>query len=153
MIMAHNTAKLNESVLINKYDYNIDKIMFLSEGIFWSAIGRKYNTRYINQIVGIGYYDSEGSFLRPTVKDTRSFYNHVVASFYIVDENFSYFSYSPWFVIQNILIFSISGFYTGESFRKQFKVIKSISFKLLYLILYPLTYCLYVIRNYILKLK
>lgn len=153
MIMAHNTAKLNESVLINKYDYNIDKIMFLSEGIFWSAIGRKYNTRYINQIVGIVYYDSEGSLLRPKVKDTRRFYNHMVASFYIVDENISYFWYNPWFFIQNILIFSISGFYTGESFRKQFKVIKSISFKLLYLILYPLTYCLYVIRNYILKLK
>lgn len=153
MLSSFNTYKLNECVSISKYKYKIDNIKFISEGIFWSSIGRKYRTRYIRQIVGIVFYDSEGSLLRPKVKDKNRFYNHMVGSFYMVDENIQYFWYNPSYFIKSIFLFSISGFYLGETFRNQFKEITNKYFSFLFLILYPLSYITYLYYKYIMKLK
>ena len=153
MIMALNTHKLNECVSIKKYNFYTDKIQFLIEGIFWSAIGRNYKTRYINQIVGRVFYDFEGSLLRPKLKEKRRFYNHLVGAFYIVDENMSYFWYNPAFFIRNILVFLISGFYLKQTFAQQFKRITNWNFRFLALVLYPLSLIAYMYLRFVKKIS
>lgn len=148
MIMAHNTKKLNECVLISKYKYEVNKIKFINEGVFWSSIGRNYKTRFVNYIARI-YYQDEVSILRPEIKDKNRFYNHLVGSFYLVDENIKYFWYSPSYFIKNIFIFSISGLYIGKSVKNQIREINNKPFILLYVLQYPISYIIYLYIKFI----
>lgn len=152
MIMSHNTRKLNECVSISKYKYKLDKIKYIGEGVFWSSIGRKYKTRFINYVARV-YYQDGVSILRPKIKHTDRFNNHLVNSLYFVDENMQYFWYNPMYFIKSIFLFSISGLYLDDKFKNQFEEINNIHFKCLYVLLYPISYIAYIYYKYVVKLK
>ena len=149
MTMAQNTIKLNECVDFERYRLYSDKIKYIGERVFWSAIGRKYKTRYIRYIARIYHQDAGESLLRPRIEDKKFFYAHWVVSFYITNENIAYFWYNPLIFIKNILIYSISGFFLNITFIKQIKVITNRLFCNLYIILYPISYLIYLYKKYL----
>jgi glycosyltransferase involved in cell wall biosynthesis len=153
MIMALNTNKLRECVNISNYSWHSDKIKFIGESVFWSAIGRKYRTRYIKHIALRVYYnDKEESLLRPITKNIDRFYQHMVTAMYFVNENFRYFWYNPKKFISNIFIFLISGLILQEPLRKQLNVITNNTFYVLSLLFYPMAFLAFLYLKYIKKI-
>ncbi|MBB3185990.1 glycosyltransferase family A protein [Microbacter margulisiae] len=133
LVDSTNVSKLKQCINISKYNWKQEYLRFISEFILWSAIGRTYKTRIINNIGRIYYMDGSNSILRGR-KETRHYINDMVNNMYFVDENIDYFFYNPLYFIKFIIKYIIAGFIVKESIHSQWKIIRSKKFKVLYII-------------------
>lgn len=135
-VVCWNLDKLKECVRIPEKAWLSDKINWLSEGIFWAQISRKYKTRYINKCLRIYYTDGGISPLRMS-DSNKHLYNNMVSHKYLLDENLSYFFWNPKFFSNLVLKFIVSGIALKKSPLELIKVMETFRFKLTYIVLFP----------------
>jgi glycosyltransferase involved in cell wall biosynthesis len=138
-IACWNLAKLKTVMKADEVFWLKEKAKFLAVNIWWSRLGRKYTTRYLNNALRIYYVDAADSWLRKP-KEKDFFYNELVGYKYFLDENVDYFLWNPKYFFNLLLKFGISGFILDVSFGEILKVITSTKFKLYYIASYPLAF-------------
>ena len=96
-ITSWDVAKFKECVRMSDYSLFQNKYNELSTSLFWSAIGRKYKTRYLFEKIAQEKQDA------CTNKSLPNKYNDVVAYYYMLTKNLSYFSYNPRFFFKTAI--------------------------------------------------
>lgn len=136
MLASWNREKFIECVHFDQYTWHSNEIDNLATMLFWSSIGRKYQTRYLNKILKIQIQTTSNS--KPI-----NIYNIMVSYMYFIDENAAYFFVKPKHFLKLIVKYIIAGFVTKESFYNLLKNPKSFLFKVLIILLYIPSYCFY----------
>lgn len=88
--------KFRECVQMSKYELLAHKITELPTHLFWSSIGRKYQTRYINVVL-----KSKVSTNDPEI--IVNYYNNFVGLYYFLKENYKYIHYNPKYFLKSFL--------------------------------------------------
>lgn len=96
-ITSWDVAKFKECVRMSDYTLFQNKYNELSTSLFWSAIGRKYQTRYLFEQIAQERQDV------CTNKTLPNRYNDVVAYYYMLTQNLSYSSYKPKFFFKTAI--------------------------------------------------
>lgn len=96
-ITSWDVAKFKECVKMSDYTLFKNQYNELSTCLFWSAIGRKYQTRYLFEQIAQERQDV------CTNKTLPNRYNDVVAYYYMLTQNLSYFSYKPKFFFKTAI--------------------------------------------------
>ncbi len=142
-ISCSNVSKIRECIHFEKYGWHKDSQNYLGENILWSAIGRKYRVRVLNQVGRIYYSDDDNSLLRKA-KNRRAYINELVNFKYFLDENhFKYFIYNPRFYISYLMKYIAYGLLIKESQRNLFTVIESKLFRIAYIFFFPASFFYY----------
>ena len=137
-ITCWNLNKLRQCVNIQDKFWFSDRIKNLMEFVLWARLGRKYKTRWINQVLRIYHTDAETRL--STLNNKNMFYKNLVGTKFFVDENIKYFFWKPKYFLNLILKFSISGINLGIKKREIYNNISNKNFKFLYSILLPVSY-------------
>ena len=119
-----------------------DDLKFVPEGIIWSAIARKYKTRFVNETLRIYWLEDKNnadrlSKLNPSTAKGRSLYHKTV-----LNEHLDWFTYSPMSFIRSSINFSRYSFYAGIGLRKQAGQLRSCP-RLLWFVLLPVGFLVY----------
>lgn len=99
MLASWDRLKFLECVNWGGYDLFSEQIDELSTTLFWSSLGRKYQTRYLNKILKCKI-DSVS-----LDKKSSNDYNTFVSGYYFLVENIDFFFYSPKYYTGVILSF------------------------------------------------
>lgn len=90
--------KFLECVDIDSYPLYEDMVDELPTYLFWSAIGRKYKTRYVKDVL-------KHKQAVPLLQEKGNRYNDLVGSYYFINENWRYVSYNlKYFIVRIILM-------------------------------------------------
>lgn len=135
-VVCWNLEKLRECVVIPNNFWLSDKVNFIGESILWARIGRKYKTRYINNVLRTYHFDGGESLSRITDK-LKGHYNNIVSSKYFLDENMDYFFWNPKYFFNLILKYIISGIELRFSPLFLIKSIDSFRFRFAYILFFP----------------
>ena len=96
-ITSWDVAKFKECVKISDYTLFQNKYNELSTSLFWTAIGRKYKTRYLFEQIA---YENKEICTNRTMPNK---YNGLVANYYLLTKNFTYFFYKPKFFFRTAI--------------------------------------------------
>lgn len=148
MIPCWNVMKLRECVDFSKYKWHSTEIRFLGEGIFWSSIGRKFKTRYINKILLTVCFDGGSSLLRES-KGNGHYINIAVNSLYFLDENLGFFWWNPKYFFNLNLKLIISGLIIKESPSEILNTVRTKRLKLFYVFCFPIGFLTFLYFKYV----
>ena len=114
----------------------------MPESIRWARAGKRYKSRYVNDVVFQIHYDGGGSLCRSVnlKRSKESLYAGLVASFYLPDENYEYYAkYQKIQLIRRAVIALLNLNATGESLSDYCDGLQNQHYKRLILSLSPLT--------------
>jgi glycosyltransferase involved in cell wall biosynthesis len=114
LISCWNTQKLNDCITMPDNIWLSDKISTIGDGVFWSKIGRKYKTRYINKSLLIVHFDGDESLMR-SKNFKKKHYNSIVFIKYFLDENLQYYFWNKKYFTNLVIKFIVSGIELGFS--------------------------------------
>lgn len=114
-----------------------DQIKFISEGIFWSRLARKYKTRYIFQPLRIYHYDGAGSLSRPSSNSRQKWVNKFFSSSIMLDEFMDVLLKCPYQFFRNFAIFNLYSAAARLPFKKVLKTLHSRLLQFLVIICRP----------------
>ncbi|HEX8563134.1 MAG TPA: hypothetical protein VF676_09170 [Flavobacterium sp.] len=123
MLACWDRRKFLECVDFNRYNLFSDHIDELSTTLFWSSLGRKYLTRYLNQSLKCKI-DSQ-----IPAKKNANVYNNFVSSYYFLVENRNYFFHSPKYYSAVIYSFVTSAINLKLSFSVLLKLNRSLKYR------------------------
>jgi hypothetical protein len=128
-----------------------DKCSTTGDGYFMLCLGvNNYKARMINKISRIYHYDAEECMSRlPNIK--KMMYNDIVSNRFSLDKAVSYFFYNPKYFISMILKFSIATIALKLSIRKTVSSIRTLKFRIIFIISLPVCYMLYL--QYVIRRK
>ena len=118
-------------------------VKFISEGIVWSRIARKYKTRFVNEALRIYY--SGNDQLTKSVKKIPAKHSLGATIGYLItlNESIDWFYSDPLIFLKCAIQYSRFSFHAKTSLIKQFKKLESSLGKLLWMIAFPLGYIFY----------
>ena len=88
-ITSWEVTKFKECVRMSEYTLFQSKYNELSTSLFWTAIGRKYRTRYLFKQIATESQEINSNRTLPNK------YNSLVAYYYLLTRNITYFFYKP----------------------------------------------------------
>lgn len=125
MLASWDRLKFLECINFTHYELFKDEIDELATSLFWSSLGRKYQTRYLNKILKCKI-ESERSELKST-----NVYNTFVSNYYFLLENSSYFFNAPKYYSAVIYSFIGAGLKLKLKFNDLFKFNQNIKYRLI----------------------
>ncbi len=119
----------------------------MSSHIVWGAIGRKYLTRYVNEYLGVVYFDQPDT-LTKGVRNLRSnALGERMEAGAVIDDHLRYFRYAPLKYYLKAAKYSRSALWAGEGFGKQVGLLKRPVAKLLWLVALPVGVGVYLLER------
>lgn len=125
----------------------IENVRFIPESIVWTAIARHYKTRYVNERLRI-YWTEESQEERESDQLTRSSIAALAAgrSLYyltVLNQQMKFFRYAPDRFLRSAALYVRCSLHSRESIRNQFAHLETVSARLLWAVMLPLGFLLY----------
>lgn len=131
LVSSLSVNKFVECVKYENYIWdNREPQKFLSEGIIWALIGRKYKTRLLMKAGRKYYYDASNSIMR----GKQNYFDNLANCVYFVNDNIDYFFYNPQYFIGQEKSLISNWFKTSIPLTELFRHIKGYKHRLLFLI-------------------
>ncbi|WP_310487962.1 glycosyltransferase family 2 protein [Chamaesiphon sp. VAR_69_metabat_338] len=112
---------------------------YIPENIVWSAIAKKYKTRFVNESLRV-YHTGEdratdpGRLVRMLTKNSRA---HALFHQEVLNKELGFFSIAPKSIAASAVHFSRFSFHAKYNIRTQFNRLKALGGKILWLIFLP----------------
>jgi hypothetical protein len=113
---------------------------YIPENIVWSAIARKYQTRFVNEPLRT-YWDGEDQVTnkqKPLQSLSRGSRAHALAHQEVLNKELDYFRIAPAHFFKSAVHFSRFSFHANRSIVSQFNSLNTFGGKLLWLITLPI---------------
>jgi len=123
MLASWDRLKFLECIDFKRYDLFSDRIDELSTALFWSSLGRKYQTRYLSKSLKCKI-DSQS-----LEQKTVNVYNTFVANYYFLVENIDYYFYSPKYYSGVVYSFIMASLKLNLSFNYLLKLNRNLKYK------------------------
>ena len=115
----------------------------LPEGLVWDKIAKKYKTRYVNEILRV-YWTDQPSLTRGNNPSKNAVGGRMYLLSVLDDhDQIKYFIYNPLLFFRLTVHYSRFGFHIGVSLNEQFKDINTALGKLLWVLVMPVAYLVY----------
>lgn len=115
----------------------------MSSHLIWGAIGRRYLTRFVNEYLGVVYFDQPDTLTKGVRDLTRNALGERMEAGAVIDDHLRYFQYAPLQYYLKAAKYSRSGLWAGEGFATQMRLLKRPEAKLLWLAALPLGVAVY----------
>jgi hypothetical protein len=125
MLASWDRLKFLECINFNQYDLYKNEIDELATSLFWSSLGRKYQTRYLNKILKCKI-DSHNSALKSV-----NLYNTFVSNYYFILENSTYFFNAPKYYSAVIYSFIGAGLKLKLKLNDLLKLSRNVKYRLI----------------------
>jgi glycosyltransferase involved in cell wall biosynthesis len=121
----------------------VKNAFFIPEGIVWSGIARKYQTRFINEPLLKVYYDDPKTSLSRNKNPVKHALGLGIWHKTILNKEIDFFWFYPWYFLRSAIHYSRFSLHSGVDLLTQFKELKRIMGKILYLITFYLGFLVY----------
>ncbi len=115
----------------------------MSSHIVWGAIGRKYLTRYVNEYLGIVYFDQPDTLTKGVLNPRRDALGERMEAGAVIDDHLRYFRYAPLDYYLKAAKYSRSALWADEGLRKQLRLLHRPAARLLWLAALPVGVAVY----------
>lgn len=115
---------------------------FVPESVVWNAMGRKYKTRYVNEVLRI-YWLHDGPRLTTGGITAASAPGQALWHREILNTNLRYFRYDPAEFARSAVHFTRFSLHAGDGFGRQWRNLRGIAPRALWLAAAPLGYLVY----------
>ena len=120
---------------------------FISEGVVWFAISRRFKTRFVNEVLRIYHIDDNAedhlTSLSPTTMFGRAFFHK-----YVLNELIEWCFSSPLNILRSAINFSRYSFGLGKGPYSQFGELRPLVARLLVAISLPLAFAMFLKDKY-----
>ncbi len=145
-----------------KWGFHLTKVMrefpfpelsgcsYIPENIVWSAIAKKYKTRFVNEPLRT-YYTGEDQVTnkqKPLRSLTRGSRAHALAHQEVLNKELAYFSLAPIHFLKSAVHFGRFSFHANHNMLTQFNNLDSFGGKVLWLLALPVG-CLIYLKDYL----
>ena len=131
----HRTEVMKEFPFPELKNFN-----FIPESIIWNKIGRKYKTRYINQVVRTYKNDSGNQLSNRSPIERSKLY---IFYFTIISDDIDYLFIAPWTLFKIAIQGSRLSLHQKDNLNIQFSYLRNWSAKLLWLLALPFGFLLF----------
>ena len=115
---------------------------FISEGIIWNAIGRRFKTRFINQPVRIYKQDAGNQLTKRSAKEKSA---ECMFHIMYLNADHDYLHVAPWRFLKTAIQASRYSFHNCDGVRSQFAKLEQFKIKILWAMTLPVGFCLYLV--------
>ena len=119
----------------------------MSSHIVWGAIGREYLTRYVNEYLGIVFFDQPDTLTKGVRDPRRDALGERMEAGAVIDDHLRYFRYAPLDYYLKAAKYSRSALWAGEGFGTQVGLLKRPAAKLLWFAALPLGMAVYAVER------
>jgi glycosyltransferase involved in cell wall biosynthesis len=116
----------------------------MSSHLVWGAIGRRYLTRYVNEYLGVVFFDQPDTLTKGTPDPRRNALGERMEAGAVIDDHLRYLRYAPIKYYLKAAKYSRSSFWAGEGLGIQARNLCRPAAKLLWLAALPLGVGVYV---------
>ena len=116
----------------------------MSSNLIWADIGSEYLTRFVNEYLGIVYFDQPDTLTKGSRDLTKNAIGERLEAAAIIDRQLRYFRYAPFAYYLKAAKYSRSGFWAGIGLATQLRDLKHVQAKLLWFAALPLGVAVYV---------
>lgn len=143
-ITCYKTQAVNDSNIFRFPDVWMGRqLRFVSEGIFWSRLARKYKTRYIFKPLRIYNNQSFGITRIGNGNYTNKFHSTCYSIITYLNEIEDYYKSHPYTLIENLLILSAYSISLKLSYMVVIKHLQYKYMRIIVLMLYPIGFMSY----------
>ncbi|MEW6224330.1 MAG: glycosyltransferase family A protein [Chloroflexota bacterium] len=119
----------------------------MSSHLVWGAIGRKYRTRFVNEYLGVVYFDQPDT-LTKGVRDLRkNALGERMEAGAVIDDHLRYLRYAPLKYYLKAAKYSRSALWAGEDLAMQVRLLERPAARLLWFAALPLGVGVYAIER------
>jgi glycosyltransferase involved in cell wall biosynthesis len=104
----------------------LDNNTFVPESVVWNAIGHKYTTRFVNDIVRV-YWSHDEERLTTGGVSVASSPGHALWHRDVLNTNLKYFRYSPASLLKSGIHYTRFSLHAGDSFAAQWRHLRGIA--------------------------
>lgn len=119
----------------------------MSSHLVWGAIGRHYRTRFVNEYLGIVYFDQPDTMTKGVRDLTRNALGERMEAGAVIDDHLRYFQYAPLKFYLKAAKYSRSGLWAGEGFATQVSLLRRPEAKLLWFAALPVGVAVYLVER------
>ena len=119
----------------------------MSSHLVWGAIGREYVTRYVNEYLGVVYFDQPDTLTKGVRDLHRNALGERIEAGAVIDDHLRYFRYAPLKYYLKAAKYSRSALWAGEGFATQLHLLKRPEAKLVWLAALPVGLAVYAIER------
>lgn len=120
----------------------------MSSHIVWGPIGRDYLTRYVNEYLGVVYFDQPDTLTKGAPKDlTRDAIGETLEARMVINDLFRYFRYDPLAYYLKAAKYSRSSLWAGRSLKEQLTGLSALPARLLWLAALPVGVAVYAVER------
>lgn len=119
----------------------------MSSHLVWGDIGRDYLTRYVNEYLGVVYFDQPDTLTKGVPDPRRDALGERMEAGAVIDDHLRYFRYAPLAYYLKAAKYSRSAFWADESLVTQAGLLKRPAAKALWLAALPLGSVVYAVER------
>jgi glycosyltransferase involved in cell wall biosynthesis len=119
----------------------------MSSHLVWGDIGREYLTRYVNEYLGVVYFDQPDTLTKGVPDPRRNALGERMEAGAVIDDHLRYFRYSPLDYYLKAAKYSRSALWAGEGFSTQVRLLQRPAAKVLWVSALPLGLAVYAIER------
>jgi glycosyltransferase involved in cell wall biosynthesis len=116
------------------------KKAYVTEAIVWSKIGKRYKTRYVNDVVRIYYVNEDHESISKSIRpNSRCNYDGLILYYQqVMEEHLNYFFHAPVLILKAAIQYSRYGFKMAYSIVQQWSKLQNSGAKGLFLAVLPI---------------
>lgn len=122
--------------ILKLYPFPEDVDGHVPEGIVWSEIGKRYKTRFVNEVLRIYYQKDQGRLMNSGDVEKNA-HGHFIWMEYILENEISWFRYKPTWFLKVAANYTRFGWYARKKIAKQSFHTKSRLAKTLIVMMFP----------------
>jgi glycosyltransferase involved in cell wall biosynthesis len=119
----------------------------ISSGMIWGEIGQEYLTRYVNEYLGIVFFDQPDTLTKGVSDPRRDALGERMEAGAIIDDHLKYFRYAPADYYLKAAKYSRSALWADEGFGTQVRLLKRPAAKALWFAALPLGLAVYTVER------
>lgn len=119
----------------------------MSSHLVWGEIGRRYLTRYVNEYLGVVYFDQPDTLTKGTPDPRRNALGERMEAGAVINDHLRYFRYAPIDFYLKAAKYTRSALLAGEGLVTQVRLLERPVAKLLWLAALPVGLAVYVVER------
>lgn len=119
----------------------------MSSHLVWGDIGRKFLTRYVNEYLGVVYFDQPDTLTKGVPDLHRNALGERMEAGAVINDHLRYFRYAPLDYYLKAAKYSRSGLWAGEGLATQLRLLERPEAKLLWLAALPVGLAVYAVER------
>ena len=120
----------------------------MSSHLVWGDIGKEYLTRYVNEYLGVVYFDQPDTLTKGVRDPRRDALGERMEAGAVIDGHLRYFRYAPIDYYLKAAKYSRSALWAGEGLRTQARLLHRPAAKALWLAALPVGIGVYFVERF-----